>query len=67
MLVMNKIPQLFDWGIFFSDELGVLSDELGVLSDELGVLSDELGVLSDELSVVLCPYLNKITLIRFRH
>lgn len=46
MLVMNKIPQLFDWGIFFSDELGVLSDEL---------------------SVVLCPYLNKITLIRFRH
>jgi len=28
MLVMNKIPQLFDWGIFFSEELGVLSEEL---------------------------------------
>jgi len=28
MLVMNKIPQLFDWGIFFSEELGVFSEEL---------------------------------------
>jgi len=31
MLVMNKIPQLFDWGIFLVRELGVLSEELSLV------------------------------------